>query len=221
MEFDFQLRPRAPVCDALKIRQQRLTMLGAHQAANASLALTVACILQGQGWQLPLTQLQAGLEAALCPARIEIVRRRPLIVLDTAHTPASIRALLEALANHTDVPRKHRILIFAATRGKDASQMLDLIMPWAGQIVLTQYQDNPRSISAERLTELAEASATRCADAARLHTAATPEQAWRAAMTISSEASLVCVTGSFFLAAELDHLARLASDHGLADERLS
>ncbi len=208
LEFDLQLQPGESVCKSLEISQQRLNMLGVHQAANASLALVVARILQGQGWRLPLDRLRAGLETALCPARIEVIGYRPFVVLDTAHTPASIRALIDALTQHTKMPRDLRTLIFAATRGKDASQMLDLIMPWAGKIVLTQYYDNPRSIAAARLADFAQRSAAKCAEPAELSVAPTPEQAWQKAMAIDNEVALVCITGSFFLAAEMDRLVR-------------
>ncbi|MEX1224089.1 MAG: folylpolyglutamate synthase/dihydrofolate synthase family protein, partial [Pirellulales bacterium] len=67
----------------------RLGMPGAHQACNAAVALATATFLQAY-WPIPEEALRRGLQAARLPARIEIIRRDPTIVLDAAHNPASM-----------------------------------------------------------------------------------------------------------------------------------
>ena len=75
----------------------RLGMLGAHQAANAAVALAVCERLQEQGAQLSESGLRRGLEQAYSPARIEILSWQPTVIMDTAHNVASIEALLDVL----------------------------------------------------------------------------------------------------------------------------
>jgi len=75
-----------------------LAMPGEHQAANAAVAAGILEVLRERGAvELSDEQVRAGLSTAFCPARVEVVRRRPLVVVDSAHNPASIRALLETL----------------------------------------------------------------------------------------------------------------------------
>src|SRR5262249_30347887 len=74
-----------------------LGLLGKHQAANA--ALTVACVeqLRQQGWRIPDSAVVEGVRDVGWPARLEVVQRRPLVILDCAHNVASAEALVETL----------------------------------------------------------------------------------------------------------------------------
>jgi dihydrofolate synthase / folylpolyglutamate synthase len=60
------------------------------------------------------------------PARIEIVSRQPVVILDSAHNAASIAALIEVLRASFSVA--HRLLLFATTREKDYLEMLKLLV---------------------------------------------------------------------------------------------
>jgi dihydrofolate synthase/folylpolyglutamate synthase len=64
-------------------------LLGEHQAANAAVA--VACVerMREQGWDIPDTAVASGLANVAWPARLEVVGRRPIVVLDCAHNIAS------------------------------------------------------------------------------------------------------------------------------------
>ena len=59
-----------------------LSLLGEHQAANA--ALVVACVeeLRAQGWKITDAAVRGGLANAVWPARMEVLGRRPWVVLD-------------------------------------------------------------------------------------------------------------------------------------------
>ena len=60
------------------------------------------------------------------PARVEVVARRPAVVLDAAHNVASVEALVETLRESFDVAR--RILIFGTTQDKDVRGMLACLL---------------------------------------------------------------------------------------------
>jgi dihydrofolate synthase / folylpolyglutamate synthase len=183
----------------------QLKMLGRHQAANAATAIAAVNQLRQRGWSISDEALRRGLSVARCPARIELVARHPDVILDVAHNLASIEALLTVLDEQLSHGR--RILIFASSKDKDYAQMLQRLVPAFDAIFLTQYIYNPRAMEPEALLRLAQ-QLRREREAAResapaLHLTAKPADAWRLARRLAQHGDLICIAGSFFLAAEL------------------
>ena len=173
-----------------------LRLLGPHQAANAAVALAVIVELQQAGWKLPEAAIRRGLGEVSCPGRIEIVRRRPVVVIDTAHNPASIEALVGVLRDSFSVRR--RLLMFAATQEKDLRGMIGHLLEAFDDVVLTRYKDNPRAVPPEELQALAEEMTGR-----RFGLFADPAEAFEAIRRDAGPEDLICITGSFFIAAEM------------------
>ena len=184
----------------------QIGLLGRHQAANAAAAIAAVRRLQEQGWPIGEAALRQGLAAVRWPARIEVVGRRPTVILDVAHNVASIGALLAVVRER--FAGRRRLLIFASSKDKDTAGMLRLLLPEFDEVVLTRYIHNPRAAEPEALRELATAELSsanngRPQHVPVLHTAATPEAAWQLARQAAGPDDLVCIAGSFFLAAEL------------------
>lgn len=175
---------------------------GEHQAANAATAVATAKMLARKGWKIPETAIRVALAEVRCPARIEVVRREPTVIVDTAHNVASIEALCRTLHGS---PARPRVLVFASSKDKDVRGMLRLLLPEFDEVVLTRYVNNPRSRSPEKLNELAteELRSLALKTPPRIHHAMEPLAAWRLAEELAGNDGLVCITGSFFLAAEL------------------
>ena len=96
------------------------------------------------------------------------------------------------------LPRARRLLIFATTQDKQVREMLELLLPRFERVLLTRYTNNPRGVPVEELNRLAgEIPGTPC------EAFATPAEAWRRARELATPEHLVCIAGSFFLAAEL------------------
>jgi dihydrofolate synthase / folylpolyglutamate synthase len=129
-------------------------LLGRHQAANAAVALATIAELRQQGWTIPEAAIRRGLAEVVWPARVEVVARRPTVVLDAAHNVASVAALLEVLGESFSASR--RLLIFATTLEKDHRGMLQQLLPRFDHIIFTRYSNNPRSVPPEELLALAE-----------------------------------------------------------------
>ncbi|NIP85902.1 MAG: bifunctional folylpolyglutamate synthase/dihydrofolate synthase, partial [Planctomycetales bacterium] len=134
-----------------------LSLLGRHQAANAAVAVTIAGILERQGLPLNESAIRQGLATTRCPARVELVRLRPAILVDAAHNVASIEALGEVLDEC--FPAGPRWLIFASTVGKDIPGMLARLVTQFDRIFVTRYANNPRGVAVEELAVLAESAA--------------------------------------------------------------
>ncbi len=175
----------------------RVGMPGRHQAENASLAVVAARRLVAAGYVIPDRAIAAGLRRTFLPARIEVVSRRPLVIVDAAHNAASMRALVETLAPVLDAHRP-RVLVFAASGDKQVERMLALAADRFDHVIVTRYATNPRAATVERLL-----SACRKAGIGSVEAAASPAAAVARGRSIAGIGGMVCVAGSFFLAAEI------------------
>lgn len=180
-----------------------LPLLGEHQAANAAVTLAMIKELMRQGWKISKESLHDGFSQIRLPARAEIVRQGPTVLLDTAHNVASVRALANVLP--TLSPVRRRRLVFAATQDKDVAGMLEVLLPLFDTVWLTQYKSNPRGVPLEQLTRYVEGCRAKLRSGLphRVYAYESPLEAWQAAAAAADSDDLICITGSFFLAAEL------------------
>ncbi|HTU27034.1 MAG TPA: folylpolyglutamate synthase/dihydrofolate synthase family protein [Pirellulales bacterium] len=182
--------------ETLAYRGLELRLIGRHQGANAALALAVMVELAGAGFDVPDAALRRGLKTVEWPARLEILSRRPLVLVDAAHNVASIEAFLQTLEQSFSA--RPRTLIFATTCDKDVRGMLALLLGRFERILFTRYQNNPRGLAAADLAALAaELGHPNC------EVAADPQAAWEAARRSTPAGGMIAITGSFFIAAEL------------------
>lgn len=180
----------------------RIALQGRHQAANAAVALATLGQLQRLGWKIDESAIRRGLATARCPARFELLGSRPAIILDAAHNPASVAALREAIEEH--FPGRPRLLLFATSLDKDAAGMLTHLLPHVDAMVLTRYLNNPRARDPAELEMLAKKLMDDVqGPLPHLEVSPDPAVAWQRVRALATASHLICVTGSFFLAAEI------------------
>src|SRR5262249_54208375 len=119
-------------------------LLGEHQAANAAVAVTVVSCLREHGMHVPDTAIAAGLKNIDWPARMELISRHPIVVLDCAHNVASAEALVQTLT--TTFPPTRRSLIFAGSGDKDLAGMFRVLAPYFQHIFLTSFVTSTRAV---------------------------------------------------------------------------
>jgi dihydrofolate synthase/folylpolyglutamate synthase len=177
-------------------RDLELGLIGDHQGANAAVAAQCVECLTDLGMRIPEAAVRGGLAQVRWPARLEIMARRPLVVLDCAHNVASVQALVQTLL--TSFPPSRRLLVFAVSADKDLAGILQVLAPHFEHAYLTRFQSNPRGAAPDQLAELwrstGHLSCSVCPD---------PAEAWRSARAAAGPDDLVCITGSVFLAGEL------------------
>ena len=180
--------------------------------------------MRQRGWTIPEAAVRRGLADVVWPARIEVVARRPTVILDAAHNAASVAALVEVLGE--SFAARRRWLIFATTQDKDLRGMLERLVGRFDEVIFTRYLNNPRGVPPDELQALAaeicsaglqagggpgmvigsplplagEGPGVR---AVRTRIAHTPAEAWDIVRQLATADDLICISGSFFIAAEM------------------
>ncbi|WP_426807309.1 bifunctional folylpolyglutamate synthase/dihydrofolate synthase [Streptococcus anginosus] len=130
-------------------------LLGIHQVENAGLALELCdqyCYLKG----LPLlseNEVRRALKRTYWPARLEKITNAPLILLDGAHNPHAMKALIASLESYFPDYQKH--ILFSCIQTKALDEMVALLKTVSkSQLFLTTFEDS-RSFSTEEMQGLA------------------------------------------------------------------
>ena len=172
-----------------------LALPGAHQADHAAMAVEIALALwRSYGHEIPDDAIEAGLAAARMPARIEVLRRRPLLLLDGCHNPDGAKALAQTL--QAAKYEENLVGVLGMLADKDYKTMLETLAPCLAK-AFTVTPNCPRALSGADLQR--EARFFMDAEAAP-----TVPQALRAAVRYAEDHNLagVVVCGSLYLAAE-------------------
>ena len=140
------------------VRQGRFQtgLLGLHQIENAGMALALLdSYCKETGQKLPDNALVAqALEETSWPGRLEVIYREPLMILDGAHNPHAIKALLATLKERfTDYQKE---ILFTCIKTKALEDMLDLLETLPDtKITLTHFEDS-RATDEKVLKEMAD-----------------------------------------------------------------
>ncbi|MGH9292186.1 MAG: bifunctional folylpolyglutamate synthase/dihydrofolate synthase [Acidimicrobiales bacterium] len=199
-----------------------LPLHGYHQVDNAAAALAAAQALVGN----PLSEgvVVEAFASVRVPGRLEVVARRPVVVLDGAHNPAGARAAGAALAEDFASARRV-IVVMGCLRGRDPGELLDGLIgsgpkdpaaphasaaPDAGPGV--ESSAGPRSGAGDRIAVVVACTplspraqppgaVTSAAAARGIETVecTTPAEAVEEALGLAGEDDLVLVTGSLYV----------------------
>jgi dihydrofolate synthase/folylpolyglutamate synthase len=127
-----------------------IPLLGSHQIENAAIAYAA---LKTSGIAISDEAIRQGFPRVKWPARFELLRREPPVIVDSAHNRDSARRLRETLDEY--FPGVPVILIFCALEDKDIPGMLDELKPRLECVVATR-ADHPRAPSAEWIAQQVE-----------------------------------------------------------------
>jgi len=166
---------------------------GRFQYRNAALALAALEALERRGISVTEAQIREGLERVTWPGRMQLMSRRPDIVVDGAHNPRAMRALAEAVPKAFHYRRL--ILVIGVMKDKDIPAILKEILPLTDTVFYTR-PVYARAASPETLMEAGAPFGTPG------RTAATLAQALDMARQIADAEDLILVAGSLFTAGE-------------------
>jgi len=169
----------------------RIPFPGRHLAVDAAIALVCAAHLPEIDADRLITAAPAALARARLPARVELLARRPWLVVDGAHTRTSADALHAALA---PLPAARRHVVLSLSR--DKPQALAALLARGAATVHVTRADPDRSEPPERI-----ARSLRALDPApRVLVEPDPRLALRRAFAALAADDLLLATGSVYLA---------------------
>ena len=162
----------------------KLPHAASHMAVNAGLALTMLATVN---WPVGA----ATLDTCVLPGRAQVVSHRPWVIVDGAHTQASLQALGETLQQW---PARKRCFVVCVTRGKSVHALAALIRD-ADEVFVT-CADPLRSAPAAQVAALLNAEIP--GFRAQVHEQ--PNAAFAHASANLDKESLLCICGSVYLA---------------------
>ena len=188
------------VCDIRTWRHKYnnifLPVVGRHQVENCAAAIGALEVLSENNIiKTDKDMVQGALAKMKCPARIEVISRRPLIILDTAHTVSSMQLLKKSIKENFSFNKL--ILVIGLSSDKDIEGILSEITDVADKLIFTR-TGNPREAEPK---ELAEVAGKYYRKGPRVIEKI--DEALQEARRIANKDDLVCITGSFYLAARV------------------
>ncbi|MEL7644806.1 MAG: folylpolyglutamate synthase/dihydrofolate synthase family protein [Anaerolineaceae bacterium] len=127
-----------------------LPLLGAHQAQNALTALGALEQARARGLTLSREDIRKGFGQVEWPARFEILRENPPVVIDSAHNGDSMNRLRQSLDDY--FPGQKFLLVFGASADKELDAMLSAILPRVERVITT-LSTHPRAADPLQLLE--------------------------------------------------------------------
>lgn len=131
-------------------------LLGIHQIYNAATAIRAIEVLRKSEpetfGRCDDALIQKGLDTAKWPARMQIVSRRPLTIIDGAHNPDAARRLKESLDEL--IPGSPRILIMGMLKDKDIDEVAKIMCPGAAAVFTVTPPENVRAMRSPDLAAI-------------------------------------------------------------------
>ncbi|WP_029145417.1 bifunctional folylpolyglutamate synthase/dihydrofolate synthase [Microbacterium luticocti] len=178
-----------------------LPLYGEHQGFNAALAIAAVESLIGETSDpIPAGIVAEGLAEATSPGRLQLVGTAPTVLVDAAHNPHGMHALVAALRTAFDFDEWG--FVFGVFADKDAAGIVAEFAPIAAHVFATA-PESDRALDADAVADLVEASGVPVTVHTDLTAAADAAREWAA----ESERRAVVIAGSIVLAGQAVTLA--------------
>ena len=123
-----------------------LPLHGAHQAANAAVA--IATVEAFVGVALDEELVRAAFASVSSPGRLEILHRDPTVIIDAAHNPHGATALANTIRNEFDF--ESIFCVLGILGEKDVRGVLKALEPVVDRLIVTK-SDSPRALPVAEL----------------------------------------------------------------------
>lgn len=169
------------------------SLSGNFQVYNALTVIKASEALQKLGYQITSNDILYALENSYISARMEIISKTPLVILDGSHNPSGARALETSLSQ---MKNTNITIIMGVLKDKDYNLMVRNISRFANQFIAVT-PNNPRALNAKELANIAQ---TFCPNVACFED---KHMAIKNAMSSLDNTDTLIVCGSLYLASEL------------------
>ncbi|MFZ5645275.1 MAG: bifunctional folylpolyglutamate synthase/dihydrofolate synthase [Bacillota bacterium] len=170
-----------------------LPLLGSHQQVNAATAVAAVEVLAGNKAIAPDYAVERGIARTVWPARLEIIKHTPTIIVDAAHNFDGATSLKSALNEY--LQGKRIILVMGMLGDKERSKVMAKLAPGAAAVVVTK-PNSPRAGDWHMLGDEARKYAN------RVDVIEDIAEAVHAGVNMAGPEDVVVITGSFYMVAE-------------------
>jgi dihydrofolate synthase / folylpolyglutamate synthase len=171
----------------------KLAALGSFQRRNFAVARSAAHAYLGE---LDEDAVQAAAREVLVPGRMQVIGENPLTVVDGAHNPDGIAALVESLPELPGASER-LVAVVSILEDKDAAGMLAALLPSCTAVVITSSR-NPRALPPPTIASLA-----RQLGGPPTEIVGSPQGALARARDLAGPGGVALATGSIYLIADL------------------
>lgn len=172
----------------------KLPLAGKHMVYNSCTAIEAVKSLGRFNIKISDNAIKSGIESSVMPARMELLRTKPVIILDGGHNEGCAKALASFIEKH--LKNKRIIMLSSLMADKDYETYLKTVVPYCETFIATK-ADVPRALSSDELMKSAAAYCNNC------HDISDPAKAVKAAVNITHPDDALIVCGSFYLAGEI------------------
>ncbi|MGN0557932.1 MAG: bifunctional folylpolyglutamate synthase/dihydrofolate synthase [Acutalibacteraceae bacterium] len=174
-----------------------LNLLGKHQIDNVKTVLrTVEVLNEYSGFlNIPLTAVKSALSGVSHPARLELLRKEPVILLDGAHNPDGIETLSDFVKSN--LSDKKIVCIMGMLRDKDSISSIEILNGLFNTVITVPIQ-NPRSMTEKELADVCRGHFENVEEKSDVKSAVD-----EALSLADGEENAIVICGSLYLAGEI------------------
>ena len=171
-----------------------VTMPGLHQVKNMTCVIE-ACEILKKDFEISYENIVSGIKNTVLPARVEVINKKPLVVLDGGHNEDGAKAFFAAVEGQLE--NKSKIIVVAGMMAdKDVEVSLKPLMKET-DLFIAVTPENPRAMNSEELREIAKRYSKEACSFESIRSAVD------FALSVSDDDSAVFVVGSLYLAGEI------------------
>lgn len=174
-----------------------LPLAGEHMIYNACTAIEAVRALSRLGVNVSNDAIVHGIESSVMPARLELIKKKPVILLDGGHNEGCAKALSAFIRKH--LSGKRIIMVSSMMADKDYLSYLSETVPHADTFIATKV-DMPRALSSSELKLNAMNYCDDCYDISN------PQKALETARNMLNNYDALIVCGSFYLAGDIRNI---------------
>ncbi len=169
-----------------------IPLLGQYQLDNAATAVAALEVLIEKGNKIPLQSIIQGMKEVSWEGRLQILNRRPLVVVDGAHNQDSAQKLRQALGQYFKFDKA--ILIIGMSSDKDLAGIVAELAPVFQKVIVTR-STHPRAMATAPIAAEFKRHGIEAQQVDDISVALP------LALSLAAEKDMICVTGSLFVAA--------------------
>ncbi|MDQ0150446.1 bifunctional folylpolyglutamate synthase/dihydrofolate synthase [Eubacterium multiforme] len=170
-----------------------LKLLGEHQILNCALAIRAVEVLSKlEGFKI--NNLEKGVEKAKWKGRLEVLNKKPTVVIDGAHNIQGIKSLTKNVTKYFKYNNLY--LLIGILADKQVEEMINEIAPLSEKIIALTPNSDRAELSSELKKEIEKVNNN-------VESFESYEEAFKSILSIAKEDDLILVTGSLYMIGEM------------------